>query len=288
MNDRYSFSSFSYVLDQKEREKKRGERARQKEKSRFSNCIRIASRDILAHTDSRPLTVLLRLCLLFPLLLSPPPFLSLPRVSLPLPPPSFPFFSPSSFSSSSTSFSLPPLPLLSPSLLPLFPPPPLTGLLAETEEAAAAAAETPTLLGCRSCGTGLRVLPLEELHSPYVFPRLHVIHIYLRICGLFSFTRMVSRVYLYTLAHFYARHVRVLSRGIMYSVCVCHYTQDCFQFSAWDGSRSFLFTRLISRTDNCYDDAPQHSIDLNVRSFCERCHHRCHIVERATLKDVAG
>lgn len=224
MNDRYSFSSFSYVLETRKKERKReGREGDKKEKSRFSNCIRIASRDILARTDSRPLTVLLRLCLPLLLLLSPPPFLSLPRVSLPLPPPAFPSFLPLVLLLLLNLFLFLLYLLLSPSLLPLFPPPPLTGLLAETEEAAAAAAaETPTLLGCRSCGTGLRVLPLEELHSPYVFPRLHVIHIYLRICGLFSFTRMVSRVYPYTLAHFYARHVRVLSRGnIMYSVCVC-------------------------------------------------------------------
>lgn len=74
----------------------------------------------------------------------------------------------------SSSFSLP---------LPLFPPHRLPELLAETERrtAAAAAVETSTLLGCRSCGTGLRELPLEELHSPCVLPRLHVTHIYLRL-----------------------------------------------------------------------------------------------------------
>jgi len=54
------------------------------------------------------------------------------------------------------------------------------GFVAETERSAAAttAAETSTLVGYRSCGTGLRELPLEELHSPYVLPRLHVTHIY--------------------------------------------------------------------------------------------------------------
>lgn len=73
----------------------------------------------------------------------------------------------------SSSFSLP---------LPLFPPHRLPELLAETERrTAAAAVETSTLLGCRSCGTGLRELPLEELHSPCVLPRLHVTHIYLRL-----------------------------------------------------------------------------------------------------------
>lgn len=49
----------------------------------------------------------------------------------------------------------------------------------ERRTAAAAAVETSTLLGCRSCGTGLRELPLEELHSPRVLPRLHGTHIYI-------------------------------------------------------------------------------------------------------------
>lgn len=65
-------------------------------------------------------------------------------------------------------------------------------LLTEAERSAAAttAAETSTLLGCRSCGTGLRELPLEELHSPYVLPRLHVTHIYLRLLHGLSHTHM--------------------------------------------------------------------------------------------------
>jgi len=72
------------------------------------------------------------------------------------------------------------------------------GFVAETERSAAAttAAETSTLVGYRSCGTGLRELPLEELHSPYVLPRLHVTHIYLRLLhGLFVCTDTHTRKY---------------------------------------------------------------------------------------------
>lgn len=158
------------------------------------------------------------------------------------------------------------------------PPPPLRLLasgLAETERTAAAAAETSTLLGCRSCGTGLRELPLEELHSPYVLPRLHVTHIYLRLCA--SSTRTGRRAHrlactLHTQdacahapQHAYTHLRRYPSSVMSCTVCAPIYAVAGFQFPAWDGSRFPLFARLVSGTGSRYDDA-RHSIYSDVRS----------------------
>lgn len=116
--------------------------------------------------------------------------------------------------------------------------------------AVAARAETSSLLGCRSCGTGLRELPLEELHSPYVLPRLHVTHIYiytyiyrdLRLCAsspqifprvrarasaLHPETQACTQVCIH-------EYMWLCARGtVMYSVCASIYAvAACFQFPA--------------------------------------------------------
>lgn len=99
------------------------------------------------------------------------------------------------------------------------------GLLAETERrtAAAAAVETSTLLGCRSCGTGLRELPLEELHSPCVLPRLHVTHIYLRLSmPLLHGRDLCMRVYRHTHTH---THTHAHTYDARTNLQVCAYAR---------------------------------------------------------------
>lgn len=86
----------------------------------------------------------------------------------------------------------------------------------QREAAATAAAETSTLLGCKSCGTGLRELPLEELHSPYVLPRHHVTHIYL--CLLQSL-RMHRHTYM-------IKHTHARAHGFTCAVMLCTVCAD--------------------------------------------------------------